>query len=70
MSEPEPSLAANAVGLPGTEEAPGALDVFRNRPFLLLWLSQLFTQVGGNMVLYGLTIIVTDSTRSPARRTR
>ena len=66
MSEPEPSLAANAVGLPGTEEAPGALDVFRNRPFLLLWLSQLFTQVGGNMVLYGLTIIVTDSTRSPA----
>jgi MFS family permease len=46
------------------EEPPGALDVFRNRPFLLLWLSQLFTQIGGNMVLYGLTVIVVDSTNS------
>jgi MFS family permease len=46
------------------EEAPGALDVFRNRPFLLLWLSQLFTQIGGNMVLFGLTVIVVDSTNS------
>ena len=45
-------------------EEPGALDVFRNRPFLLLWLSQLFTQIGGNMVLYGLTVIVVESTRS------
>ena len=51
-------------GLDGAQ--PGALEVFRNRPFLLLWLSQLFTQVGGNMVLFGLTIIVTDSTNSPA----
>ena len=39
-------------------ETPGALEVFRNRPFLLLWLSQLFTQIGGNMVLFGLTVIV------------
>jgi MFS family permease len=45
-------------------EAPGALDVFRNRPFLLLWLSQVFTQVGGNMVIYGLTVIVLEATSS------
>ena len=47
-----------------TDEAPGTLEVFRNRPFLLLWLSQLFTQIGGNMVLFGLTVIVVDSTNS------
>jgi MFS family permease len=41
-----------------------ALAVFRNRPFLLLWLSQLATQVGGNMVLYGLTVLVRESTGS------
>ena len=41
-----------------------ALAVFRNRPFLLLWLSQLATQVGGNMVLYGLTVLVYGETES------
>jgi MFS family permease len=41
---------------------PGALDVFRNRAFLRLWLSQATTQIGGNMVLYGLTVIVLTST--------
>ena len=46
------------------EVQPGALDVFRNRPFLLLWLSQLFTQIGGNMVLFGLTVIVLEATSS------
>ncbi len=49
---------------PGPGAEPGALDVFRNRPFLLLWLSQVFTQVGANMVLFGLTVIVTQSTGS------
>ena len=43
-------------------EAPqSAFEVFRNRPFLLLWLSQVFTQIGGNMVLFGLTVIVLRS---------
>ncbi len=42
----------------------GAAAVFRNRPFLLLWLSQLATQVGGNMVLYGLTVLVFSETNS------
>ena len=39
----------------------GASAVLQNRPFLLLWLAQLSTQVGGNMVIYGLTIIITAS---------
>jgi MFS family permease len=45
-------------------EDEGALAVFRNRPFLLLWLSQLATQVGGNMVIFGLTVIIAKSTGS------
>ena len=37
---------------------PSALAVLRNRFFLIVWLSQLATQVGGNMVLYGLTVLI------------
>jgi MFS family permease len=50
----------------GTGVEPGATGtaaVLRNRPFLLLWLSQLATQVGSNMVLYGLTVVVLDATK-------
>jgi MFS family permease len=50
--------------LPTAGPAPSSVAVFRNRPFLLLWLSQLATQVGGNMVLYGLTVLVRDLTSS------
>ena len=57
-----PDLAA-ANGDPDDDET-SALDVFRNRPFLLLWLSQAFTQIGGNMVIYGLTVIILETTRS------
>jgi MFS family permease len=50
---------------PLTTEDPGrALDVFRNPAFLRLWLSQAATQIGGNMVLYGLTVLVVESTNS------
>jgi MFS family permease len=42
----------------GSEEV-GGMAVLQNRPFLLLWLAQLSTQVGGNMVIYGLTLIIT-----------
>lgn len=45
-------------------EAAGALAVLRNRNFLLLWLAQAATQVGGNMVVYGLTVLVFSATRS------
>lgn len=49
-----------------TPESPGesALAVFRNSGFLRLWLSQAATQIGGNMVLFGLTVIVVKSTNS------
>ena len=40
--------------------------VLRVRPFLLLWLAQVATQVGGNMVIYGLTVVVFSTTRSNA----
>jgi MFS family permease len=55
---------AETDGLDEPLETAGALEVFRNRPFLLLWLSQLFTQIGGNMVLFGLTVIILESTGS------
>ena len=47
---------------PAETGGTGTAAVLRNRPFLLLWLSQLATQVGSNMVLYGLTVVVLDST--------
>ena len=50
--------------IPGSVAVPesGGMAVLRNRGFLLLWLSQLATQIGGNMVLYGLTVVVFDAT--------
>ena len=58
----DPSDGARTETLGGTRPEEG--NVLRNRPFLLLWLAQLSTQVGGNMVIYGLTIIITISTGS------
>src|SRR3954451_24219072 len=46
------------------EDDTSELAVFRNRPLLLLWLSQAVTQIGGNMVIYGLTVIILEATRS------
>jgi len=40
----------------------GGTAVLQNRPFLLLWLSQVATQIGSNMVLYGLTVVVLEAT--------
>jgi MFS family permease len=45
----------------GPENPEGTLAVFRNPPFLRLWLSQAATQIGGNMVLFGLTVIVSET---------
>lgn len=50
-------------GPPADTGGTGTAAVLRNRPFLLLWLSQLATQVGSNMVLFGLTVVVLDSTK-------
>ncbi len=60
---PQPNVLSGMTD-PDDGGEPGALDVFRNRPFLLLWLSQAFTQIGGNMVIYGLTVIILEATRS------
>jgi MFS family permease len=66
----DPSLAAATTmgalaldpGDPNALEPPeSALAVFRNPAFLRLWLSQASTQIGGNMVLFGLTVIVSST---------
>lgn len=49
-----------ATSVPGPD-ASGGLAVLRNRPFLLLWLSQVATQIGSNMVLYALTVVVLEA---------
>jgi MFS family permease len=49
-----------ATSVPGPD-AGGTLAVLRNRPFLLLWLSQVATQIGSNMVLYALTVVVLEA---------
>lgn len=63
-----PGPAAVVPGLAAVDRvegpAGGGAAVLRNRPFLLLWLSQAATQVGGNMVIYGLTLIVYTLTGS------
>jgi MFS family permease len=65
VSDRHPStVALPDVAFEDGEQPSSAFEVFRNRPFLLLWLSQLFTQVGGNMVIYGLTVIILEATSS------
>jgi MFS family permease len=56
-------VTAEAI-IPEPDEEGGPLAVFRNGGFLRLWLSQAATQIGGNMVLFGLTVIVFNSTNS------
>ncbi len=45
-----------------TASTQGPTSLFRNGAFMRLWLSQAATQIGGNMVLFGLTVIVLSST--------
>jgi MFS family permease len=59
LASPEPGASLKAG--PEVAQEAGARAVLRNRPFLLLWLAQLSTQVGGNMVIYGLTILITTT---------
>lgn len=49
---------------PATVTETRAIEVLRNRPFLALWLAQAVTQIGGNMVLYGLTVRIYSLTHS------
>ena len=44
-------------------DAPGgATAVLRNRLFLFLWLAQVATQIGANIVLYALVVMVREAT--------
>jgi len=45
-----------------TESSGSAVAVLRNRPFLLLWLAQVLTQIGVNMVLFALEVVVLRAT--------
>jgi MFS family permease len=45
----------DVAALPSSESA---IAVLRNRPFLLLWLAQVATQIGINMILYALEVLV------------
>ncbi len=75
MTEPGGDAAAAALPAASTlppdepenpENPEGALAVFRNPSFLRLWLSQAATQIGGNMVLFGLTVIVSETQSNTA----
>jgi MFS family permease len=65
-TRPTKTRAAASPVLQEPAQESGGMEVLRNRPFLLLWLAQLSTQVGGNMVIYGLTILITTSTGGSA----
>jgi MFS family permease len=45
-------------------QQPPDVGVLRNGAFLRLWIAQLFTQIGGNVVLYGLTVLVAERSGS------
>ena len=45
-------------------DQPSAIEVFKHGYFLRLWLAQAVTQIGGNMVLFALIVIVRDATGS------
>jgi MFS family permease len=64
VGAPVEATPTSEPGGPGSPE--GALAVFKNRAFLRLWLSQAATQIGGNMVLFGLTVVVSESQSNTA----
>ena len=45
-------------------QQPPDVGVLRNGAFLRLWIAQLLTQIGGNVVLYGLTVLVAERSGS------
>ena len=59
-----PGRADMTVAQEPIAEQPSAFEVFKHRHFLRLWLAQLVTQIGGNMVLFALILIVRDATGS------
>jgi MFS family permease len=60
----DPELPGSVLPEDGEVAETRAIEVLRNRPFLALWLAQALTQIGGNMVLFGLTVRVFSLTGS------
>ena len=56
-----PESAATAPQIGAAPPETGGFAVLQNRPFLLLWLAQLASQVGGNMVMLGLLVIIAST---------
>ena len=56
--------AADIASAPASGGSQSVGQVLRDRRFLSLWLAQVASQVGGNMVLYGLTVLVAQRTAS------
>src|SRR4026208_453205 len=56
----------DAGGVEERLDAEGARAAFKTPSFLRLWLSQAATQIGGNMVLFGLTVIVSSTQSNTA----
>jgi MFS family permease len=56
-----PKAAELSLPATATPAGGGGIAVLRNRPFLLLWLAQLASQVGGNMVMLGLLVMITST---------
>ena len=50
----------------GAVTIPRSVPILRDPAFARIWFIQASTQVGGNMALYALTILVFDTTRSNA----
>lgn len=67
MVEPPVESPAAGTADAGYEEPPvdvTVAGVLKNRRFLALWLAQVASQIGGNMVLFGLTVQVYALTNS------
>ena len=54
--------AAHQAPVAAPDASGSAIAVLRNRPFLLLWLAQVLTQIGVNMVLFALEVVVLRAT--------
>jgi MFS family permease len=66
---PIEATVETAVEVAAGDRSGGMASVLRNRRFVALWVSQLLTQVGGNMVLFALTILVFRLTFDPVKGT-
>jgi MFS family permease len=58
-------LTPETAAADAAETVAAASSVLRNRDFLLLWLSQLFSQIGQNALVLGILVMIQRLTQSP-----